>query len=586
MTNVVIEPGRQAQQIEPTNVSQDSQPSQISQTSGTNQDAVIEAGREEAHQVDNNQGPTGSSTSSQPPSQSLSSVPSEANTTTWAKAQATLGTSDVQGLVERFTAGASAHPVGLADAAQPKDADQADFQKLNSVLRRFYAQEALSIDAPTQEGRPQCTTPQAKRLQDTLESLRTTANGLGIRAQSSAAMHAAIAIQLSAEQFSSEKAVDCVANGIFANLLAYLAADNPQAAEAAKTELDASIETLRHFADLNKPLEKELYTVIKAEVETLEAAKTAALNVLGQAKFLEDGRVDIRTGCFEANASNTLKQFGGVMTPKRMALMGALDQLNQKIKEAKDAISGDNLKQACIAYADVRSMNLKAGDALRLRLEEKALTDSASALNRLCEPKNENEAPGDLRGLSKPNEYPTKLSTALALGRRAAERTDWQTFFADRGERFGALEEAVSHALERTQNATGEVDPSKLEVFAPYSALHDAALVETLLNAPWTKKETKEQVNSLLQTLDTLQASSAGDESSLVRTAGCLREALVLLRTDLAAAAERIAGAAAIAENQLKSFGVNDQTPLGGINGGLKGFASTACFESYGTVTK
>ena len=115
----------------------ETQPGDAPQThsvSSESTEAAIAVGRDEAAQIAEGarqpQGPSEKNAVADAPSLTLEAP--------WARSQAAIR-ENAKELIDRFAAGASAHPFSLSAAAQPEDSDAKDFAVVNNTLRMVHA---------------------------------------------------------------------------------------------------------------------------------------------------------------------------------------------------------------------------------------------------------------------------------------------------------------------------------------------------------------------------------------------------------------------------------------------------------------
>ena len=572
----------------------ETQPGDAPQThsvSSESTEAAVAVGRDEAAQIAEgarqSQGPSEKNAVADAPSLTLEAP--------WARSQAAIR-ENAKELIDRFAAGASAHPFSLSAAAQSEDGDAKDFAVVNNTLRMVHAHlrdaegagrfkaEPGTADAALLE-RARNGTP-AEHLAANLALIRVRADGLGAAAQSTAAMHSAALIQASASHFDDEAAL-LIGNDLFADTLTLFAAKTREQTESAKAGIERTLAAIEAKLTPGAVDERSLFDVIRSELGTLTQAKDAALDVIKDVGYYKDGSADIRAVNFgyraadgdpcvvlrpESDPVETLDRFGGLMTDKRNVVANELFMLDRRLESAQSALQvaadGASVSQACEKYAAARSVNRQAADVLLPGLEEKSLAVVQSMLDQTFAVESASEASADRSA--------DAAARASSLAQTTAEKFDWHAVTTDRGSRIMALEGEIAQAVKSDRDPKGAFDEALLASHAPLNALRDRALAETLLKAPWTKPATRQAAQAKLD----LARNQTG-----VAAARGAAEALAMLHDDLCVEKTRIASASDIAHNELAKFGIDQAHVKGGIQGGLKALAATMKYGHFAPVT-
>lgn len=488
--------------------------------------------------------------------------------------QAALDRTDVADLVSRFSTEAARHPSDLAEEIQDTTSKAGrDMADVNRALRAMTEPPARTAGA----AEPQ--TP-AEKLRSGLAGLVSAADGKGTGAQSAAAMYAAAAIQCSAEHFSTREAQTFVANTLFADALVFFAASNEADARAAAAKLEGDLSHLESLlGDPPSADETEILSVIRDTLSGLTEAKLQSAALLENARPTADGGYSVREGDFgyheagearlvQTDAKEKLVRFGGVMTPKRDAVVDALQKVDQGIAATRAALEADDMSGACSALSDLRTENAQAHGLMKAQVQAAGLRHAAGAVESLFTGAEPAAAPGT------PQDAPR---TAKDAADQLLAHVDWSDFDLDHFDNFMRLSDGVSALQNEIRTPAGDIDESAGARLRPSVSPREEILAHMLLKAPWTTRETADLAGAALA-----EAAVTKDEAEAAQK---IDQALTLLRADLGTQAARFAEIDGMAERELSKFAVDQQHPLGGMRGGLAGLAADCRFERFSPHT-
>lgn len=489
--------------------------------------------------------------------------------------QQTLNRTDVAAMMRRASPVLSGHPKELAPEATAGTPNSRACAALNKAIRN--PQEAL--DAAGMHPARQCETQAGKRLQSQLAALISTADRQGINIQSAAALYVAAAMQGSASDFSNLEAARIAGNDVFAGVMKLLASETQEDAAAAKKALDASLSGIAAHCETDA--DRELAALLRETVDHLAEARLDSLVVMNEVRVAAPGtatnekpEVDIHDGDFgysaeapgeapKSGAKEKLERFGAVMTPAREAASEQIAKLDESVAEAHAYITHGDMKAACETLDDIRGKNPRAAKALAEDMSLAARKAAQTALNGLL-------------GLT-PEPGKALPATAAALGADAGANAAWDALRADSGQGLAKLVSGMEHMLSGVRREDGTRDDARLERFAPYNTVREGALGQALLEAPWTRPETRMQAERLLNEAAHAEGKEAAERCD---------DAIQCLLTDARGELDRIQDVEATARRELGKYGVSENAPKGSIQGGLATFAARQNFGDYASETR